>query len=103
MADGPMGENVHGKYGPEDALTKEGQKPIPPKEYHKDKCFKGIALFRTMVNRIRSISFRIERKCSKGGGTIHAEECRAHTEYLKYMSELLNRQFLVVTNTCLNS
>src|SRR4249920_1225394 len=101
FAEGPMGENTSGRYGPESIFTEEGQAPMPPKEYNRDECYKAGARFRTFINRIRTISFRIERKCSKGSGNIHNLECSHHVSYLEDIYKLLNRQFVVMNNVCL--
>ncbi len=102
FADGPMGENVHGRYGPESIFTEKGQEPMPPKGYDRDLCFKANARFRALINRIRTITFRVERKCSKGAGNIHKQECSHHVTYLEDIYKLFNRQFEVMSNVCLN-
>lgn len=101
LADGPMGENTQGRYGPESMFTKEGQKPMPPKKYDREQCLKANRLYRYMINRIRTITFRIERKCSKAAGQVHNEECTHHINYLDEVFNLFNRQFEVMGNVCL--
>ncbi len=101
LADGPMGENVHGRYGPESIFTEEAQEPIPPKGFDREKCFKGNAKFRIYINRIRTISFRIERKCSKGSGNVHQKECSNHVKYMEEIFGLMNRQFEILEKVCL--
>jgi hypothetical protein len=103
FADGPMGKNVHGKYGSESMFTEKGQKPMPPKAYDREECAKANRLFRYMINRIRTITFRIERKCSKAAGQVHQEECSHHINYLDEIFNLFNRQFEVMGNVCLSS
>jgi hypothetical protein len=101
MADGPMGENVKGRYGGEEIFTEKGQSPMPAKGYDREKCMQANARFRTLINRIRTITFRIERKCSKGAGNVHKAECSHHVAYLEEIYSIFNRQFEVMSKVCL--
>lgn len=100
FADGPMGENVKGRYGGEEIFTEKGQETMPPKGFDRNKCLRANQLFRTMINRIRTITFRIERKCSKGAGNVHQQECIHHINYLDDIFKIFNRQFEVMGKVC---
>jgi hypothetical protein len=90
-----------GHYGREEIFTKEGQLPIPPKEYNKFKCFRAVKLVRTMINRVRTLSFRIDKKCRKVGSVAaKSDECSKEFAYLKMVLDTFNRQREIISNVC---
>jgi hypothetical protein len=103
LADGPVGGNPPGRYGSEKIFTEKGQDPIPPKGYDKKLCFKATTTFRAQINRLRTVSYRIERKCEKGMAEVRKKECLADIAYGKMILGLLNRQYEVITNVCPNN
>jgi hypothetical protein len=102
-ADGPIGENVSGHYGGEEMFTLEGQGPIPPKGYDKKRCFQATKTFRAQINRLRTASYRIDRRCEKGKGDARVKECLTDIAYGKMILGLLNRTYEVITNVCANN
>lgn len=102
LADGPVGKNPPGRYGSENMFTEKGQDPMPPKGYDKKLCFKGTKTFRALINRLRTVSFRIDRRCEKGKGGVNVKECLEDIAYGKMILGLLSRQYEVITNVCSN-
>lgn len=100
LADGPVGKNPKGHYGSESMFTEKGQDPMPPKGYDKKLCFKATKTFRAQINRLRTVSFRIDRKCEKGAGGSTAKACLEDIAYGKMILGLLSRQYEVITNVC---
>ncbi len=102
LADGPVGKNPSGHFGSEKMFTKEGQDPMPPKGYDKKLCFKATKTFRALINRLRTVSFRIDRRCEKSSGGVGTKGCLEDIAYGKMILGLLNRQYEVITNVCAN-
>ena len=102
LADGPIGDNTSGHFGGEEIFTEEGQGPMPPKGYDKKLCFKATTTFRAQINRLRTASYRIDRRCEKGKGDARVKECQKDIAYGKMILGLLNRQYEVITNVCAN-
>ena len=93
-------EGIHGHYGREEIFTEEGKEPTAPKEYNKNSCFVTVKYFRTMLNRIRTLSFTLQKKCAKE----HLDqECKTTADYMKPVLETINRQIESVSNACLKS
>lgn len=93
-----------GHYGREELFTEEGQAPIPPKEYNKFKCFRAVKLIRTMINRIRTLTYRIDKKCRKEGERGNqADECTQEFNYMKQVLNAFNRQRDIIKNVCQSS
>ncbi|MFI5390180.1 MAG: hypothetical protein ACHQYQ_02370 [Bacteriovoracales bacterium] len=90
-----------GHYGREELFTKEGELAIPPKGYDKFKCFRAVKLIRTMINRIRALSFRIDKKCRKVQASDNRnDECPKEFAYLKNVLDAFNRQREIIANVC---
>lgn len=101
LADVVPEDASHGHYGREELLTEEGLQPLPPKEYNKFKCFRAVKLIRTMINRIRALSFRIDKKCRKEGGRgSKGNECSQEFDYIKQVLNAFNRQRDIIKNVC---
>ena len=102
LADGPIGENTSGHYGSEDIFTLKGQDQVPPKGYDKKLCFKATKRFRAQINRLKSASYRIDRRCEKGKGDARVKECQIDIAYGKMILGLLNNTYEIITNVCAN-
>jgi hypothetical protein len=90
-----------GHYGREELFTKEGEPAIPPKGYDKFKCFRAVKLIRTMTNRIRTLSFRIDKKCRKvQASDARTVQCPQEFTYLKGVLDTFNRQREIIANVC---
>ena len=90
----------HGHYGREELFTKEGEPVIPQKKYDKFKCFRAVKLVRTMINRIRTLSFRIDKKCRKVQASDNQGQCPQEFAYLKGVLDTFNRQREIIANVC---
>ncbi len=91
----------HGHYGREEFFTEEGMPALPPKEYSKFKCFRAVKQIRTMINRIRALSFRIDKKCRKvQASDTRTGQCPQEFAYLKVVLNTFNRQREIIANVC---
>lgn len=94
-----LGSAIPGHYGDQKVFTKEGV-PLPEKGYNRSKCFIEPKILRAMITRMRQISFRLDKKCVKGGGERQVDSCAEHIEGGKKILDTLNRQYQVVENVC---
>ena len=94
-----LGSSIPGHYGDQKVFTKEGV-PLPPKRYNRSKCFVEPRILRAMINRMRQISFRLDKKCVKGGGELQIDSCVEHIDGGKEVLNTLNRQYQVIENVC---
>ncbi len=91
--------SIPGHYGDQKVFTKE-EVPLPPKRYNRSKCFIEPRILRAMINRMRQISFRLDKKCVKGKGEVQVDSCVDHIEGGKEVLDTLNRQYQVIENVC---
>jgi len=94
-----VGSSIPGHYGDEKVFTKEGL-PLPPKGYKRSKCFIEPRILRAMINRMRQISFRLDKKCVKGRGEVQVDSCVENIEGGKAILDTINRQYQVIENVC---
>ena len=94
-----LGSTIPGHYGEEKVFTKEGL-PMEPKEYKRSKCFIEPRILRAMINRMRQISFRLDKKCGKGRGEVQVDSCVENIEGGKAILDTINRQYQVIENVC---
>ena len=95
----PQGTS-HGHFGREELFTEDGQQALPSKGYDKFKCFRAVKLIRTMINRIRTLSFRIDKKCRKVQGSGNTDACPQEFAYLKTVLGTFNLQREIIANVC---
>ncbi len=103
MADVVPADTPPGHYGREELFTEEGKQAIPEKGYNKFSCFRAVKLIRTMMNRIRTLSFRIDKKCRKQSEVVgNKSDCEQTFSYLKSVLGVYNRQREIISNVCQN-
>jgi hypothetical protein len=94
-----MGSTIPGHYGDQKVFTKDGV-PIPPKQFNRSKCFIEPRILRAMINRMRQISFRVDKKCVKGRGEVQVDSCVQNINGGKEILDTINRQYQVIENVC---
>jgi len=57
-------------------------------------------ILRAMINRMRQISFRLDKKCGKGRGEVQVDSCVENIEGGKAILDTINRQYQVIENVC---
>jgi hypothetical protein len=92
----PSGRRSVGYFGSDDLFTNLEKAPIPENAFNPQLCLTSIRKFRTVINRVRSISFQIERKCLKGNKDL----CAPDLGYLKTVMKTLNRYVDIFSNSC---